>query len=127
VDPVAADDQTKVLEAEMLRQRALIAVDMAELDALFADDLIHVHTTGLVHDKPGVMKHIESRRAFIELKRGPLDVRVQGDMAMLFGSMTNRMRHPDGHEVVLDGVATQVLRREAGRWRFILFQFTLNS
>jgi ketosteroid isomerase-like protein len=116
-----------VLEAEALRQQALIDVDMATLDALFAEDLTHVHTTGLLHDKPAIMRHIESRRAFIALKRGPLDVRVHGDMAVLVGSMTNRMRHPDGHEVVLDGVATQVLRREAGHWRFIAFQFTLNA
>lgn len=121
------DDASEVLETEAARQAALIAVDMAKLDLLFADDLIHVHTTGLVQDKPALMKHIETRRAFIDLQRPPLDVRVHGDVAVLIGPMTNRMRHPDGHEVVLDGVATQVLRRDAGRWRFIAFQFTLNA
>jgi ketosteroid isomerase-like protein len=121
------DVETEVLEAEARRQKALLAVDMHELDALFADDITHIHTNGLLQDKTALLKHIESRRAFIELKRGPLNVRVQADIAVLVGHMTNRMRHPDGREVVLDGIATQVLRREAGRWRFIAFQFTLNA
>ena len=37
------------LEAE--RQRALVQEDHARLHTLFDDDLLYVHTTGLVQDK----------------------------------------------------------------------------
>nr|WP_240933435.1 nuclear transport factor 2 family protein [Cellulomonas sp. IC4_254] len=109
------------------RRRALVAVDLAELDALFDDALVHIHSPGLTHDKPQLLAHVAERRAFVDITRGPLDVRVLGDVALVVGTLTNRMRTPAG-EVTLTGVATQVLRRTgAGRWRFLHFQLTPTS
>jgi len=80
----------------------------------------------MVHDKRVLLDHTASRRAFIAIDRGPLDVRIHGDVAIMTGTMTSRMRSPDG-ELTLTGFVTQVLRREAGNWRFIYFQLTLIS
>lgn len=111
-------------ELEARRRRALLEVDVAELDRLFDDELVHIHSPGLVHDKTQLMEHIRARRSFLDVVRGPLHIRLFGDVAIVVGTLTNRMRTPDG-ETTLTGVATQVLRRDdAGRWRFVHFQLT---
>lgn len=121
-----ADDHALILDAESRRQAALIAVDMMALDRLFADDLVHVHGSAVVHDKAGILAYIQSRRAFRAIERGPLTVRVFGEAAVITGRMTNHLTH-DGHPAVLSGMVTQVLRREAGDWRFVSFQFTMDK
>jgi ketosteroid isomerase-like protein len=122
-----ADPKESILEAERRRQAALVAVDLAALDKLFADDLMHIHSTGLVHNKTELLRHIERRRAFIGIERGPLEIRIEGSVALMTGPMTNRMRAPEGDNViVLDGFVTQVLRRTADGWKFIHFQLTPN-
>ena len=121
------DAKTSVLEAEHLRQKALVALDMAALDKLFADDLTHIHSTGLTHNKGELLGHIERRRTFIAIERGPLDIRIEGNLAIMTGRIINHMRAPGGEgEVVLEGVVTQVLRKTADGWKFIHFQFTPN-
>ena len=122
-----ADDRRLVLDAEDRRRAALVAVDIAALDALFAPELVHVHSTGLVHDKAALLRHIEANRAYISIERRDLSVRLHGDFAILVGRMINHMRRGGGEIVMLDGMVTQVLRREDGAWRFISFQFTLGS
>ena len=119
------DERGAVLEAERRRQAALVVVDLPELDRLFADDLTHIHSTGLVHDKAQLLRHIDRKRAFISVTRGPLNVRLYGDIAVMTGPMTNRMRSKDENgEIVLEGFATQVLRRSEEGWKFINFQLT---
>ena len=123
-----ADDRRDVLRAEERRRAALVAVDMATLDALFADDLIHVHSTGLIHDKAQLLRHIEANRAFLAIERGDLAVRLYGDIAIMTGPMTNRMRRGSDGTALLDGTVTQVLRRQGGEaWRFVSFHFTLGK
>jgi ketosteroid isomerase-like protein len=120
-----ADDWKAILEAERRRQHALVAVDLAELDRLFAEDLIHVHSTGLVHNKSQLLEHIERKRGFISIQRGPLDVRIENNIGIVTGPITNRMRGKNGDgEIVLEGFVTQVLRRTGDGWKFINFQLT---
>jgi hypothetical protein len=115
-----------VLEAEDRRRVALVAVDIPVLDALFADDLVHIHSTALVHNKAQLLRYIEERRAFIRIDRGPLAVRIAGDIAVMTGTLVNHMR-ADGKEFTLRGMVTQVLRREGAAWRFINFQLTVGG
>jgi ketosteroid isomerase-like protein len=124
--PTRADDVevAAVLAAEDRRKAALVDLDLATLDALFADDLVHIHSTGLCHDKRAHLAHIERRRAFLDITRGPLEVRIEGDLAIVTGRIASRMRTADGGETVLTGIVTQILRREPTGWRFIHFQLT---
>jgi ketosteroid isomerase-like protein len=119
------DDVDLVLDLENRRRAALVAVDLTELDRLFSEDLVHVHSTGLVHSKQELLQHINQKRAFLAINRGPLHIRVEGYIAVMTGTMTNRMRGKDGTgEFLLHGFVTQVLRRSADGWRFISFQLT---
>ena len=115
-----------ILAVETRRHTALKTVDMDALDAMFSADLVHVHSNGMVHRKPGILAHIERQRAFIEIERGPLDITVGGDIGVMAGPMKSLMRRGSG-TVQMAGWVTQVLRNEQGVWRFLVFQFTLNQ
>lgn len=123
-----ADAKERILEAERRRQSALVAVDLAALNELFGEDLIHVHSTGLVHNKTELLRHIEQRRAFLAIELGPLQIRIEGNIAVMTGLITNRMRARDGAgEILMNGFVTQILRRSPEGWKFINFQLTLNK
>jgi hypothetical protein len=118
-------ERNEILAAEAERQRALINLDMASLHRLFDDSLVHIHSNGMVHDKSGLLAHIESRKAFVAIVRPALDLRVFDAVAILTGPIRNTMRDPVAEkEVVLEGLVTQVLHREGHNWRFVQFQFT---
>ena len=121
----SSDDSKAILEIERRRRAALVAVDLDELDRLFAEDLIHVHSTGMTHTKAELLRHIEQKRAFLAIDRGDLQIRVEGPIAVITGTMTNRMCSRDGKaEILLHGFVTQVLRRNDEGWKFISFQLT---
>jgi uncharacterized protein (TIGR02246 family) len=123
-----AQDRAAIAALEQRRQAALIAVDLAALDELFADDLIHVHSTGLMHDKAALLRHIERKRGFVAIERGPLVIRIVGDVAVMTGPLINTMRAPDGEgETTMHAFVTQVLRRFETGWRFTHFHLTITQ
>jgi ketosteroid isomerase-like protein len=120
-----AQETAELGAVEQRRRQALIDVDLDTLDELFDDTLVHIHAPGLVHDKAQLLEHTAVRRAYLDITRGELVIRLIGDVAVVTGPITNRLRTADGGERTLAGVATQVLRRdERGGWRFVSFQMT---
>ncbi|WP_180899752.1 nuclear transport factor 2 family protein [Martelella soudanensis] len=115
-----------VSAAEEERQAALISADPAALDAILEDDLVHVHSTAMVHGKAALIAHVDRMGGFIAIERGSLDIRIEGDLAITTGTTTNHVRSPQtGGEVALDGFQTVVFRLRSGRWRVLLSQLTL--
>lgn len=125
VEPADATTRAQLLALEQRRRTALIAADTDALDELFDDALVHIHAPGVTHDKAQLLEHVSSRHAYLDTVRGELNIRLVGDIAIMTGPITNRLRNPDGSERVLSGVATQVLRRDtSGRWLYVSFQMT---
>lgn len=114
-----------ILDLEQRRQQALVAVDLATLDALFDDDLVHVHSVGLVHGKTELLAHIAQKRGFAAIERGELKLLGNDELAVLSGPIINHLRNRDGEITLMHGFVTQVLRRTAQGWRFTHFQLTL--
>ena len=113
------------LDLERRRQAALLVVDLPALAQMFAEDLVHIHSVGLVHDKAALLAHIEARRGFAAIERGPLEIRVLGDdAAVITGSICSSMRAPDGSHSALRGMVTQIVCRNAAGWQFTHFQLT---
>ncbi|RMB85968.1 nuclear transport factor 2 family protein [Streptomyces shenzhenensis] len=124
---VHADDdiRAEILAVEERRRTALLAVDLATLDDLYDDTLIHTHAPGLTHDKAQLLEHVATRQAYLDMTRGPLTIRLIGDVAIMTGRIVNRLDSPDGTERVVRGQVIQVLRRcEDDAWRFVSFQMT---
>jgi ketosteroid isomerase-like protein len=124
-----ADAQTaQALRAvEERRLRALQDGDLATLDDLFDETLVHIHAPGLTHSKAQLLEHVATRRPYLGTVRGELTIRVAGDVAIMTGELVNRLRTKEGGERTLGGVATQVLVRAADAelgWRFVSFQMT---
>jgi ketosteroid isomerase-like protein len=125
VEPAGAQVTAEIQAVERRRRKALIDVDLDTLDELFDDTLVHIHAPGLTHNKAQVLEHTATRRAYLDITRGELLIRLVGDVAVITGPITNRLRTAGGGERTLAGVATQVLRRDdSGGWRFISFQMT---
>jgi ketosteroid isomerase-like protein len=117
------DPRDILLAREQARRDALVAGDRVALAELLADDLIHVHTSGLVHGKAQLLDHAIGFLEFLDVVRGPLEIRVLGpDAAVMVGPMTNTVR-PRGsderHEV--RAYVTQVWVREPVGWRISCF------
>ncbi|MFE6930951.1 YybH family protein [Streptomyces sp. NPDC057699] len=124
---MSADAATRaeLLALEERRRAALVAVDLPALEDMFDESLVHIHAPGLTHSKAQLLEHVATRQAYLDSARGELRIRIVGDVAVMTGRLTNRLRSPEGGERVLGGVVTQVVRRcEDGAWRFLSFQMT---
>lgn len=125
VEAASEEVRAQILELEERRQNALIDGNLEELDLIFDDALIHIHAPGLVQDKPKLLEHVGTRRAYLDITRGELSIRVLGDIAIVVGPITNILKNPDGSTREQRGQVTQVVRRVApGEWRFLNFQLT---
>jgi ketosteroid isomerase-like protein len=115
----------EIRRLEERRCQALMARDYRAISDLVADDLIHIHTTGLVEDKAAYMAGIEQRLDFSDVVREDLTVRVYGDVAVATGrlSQTVRVRTTD-RRIDMKIVTTQVWVRWGGTWRQSSFQAT---
>ena len=124
---VLADEATRaaILEVEERRQQALLDVDIATLQDLYDDTLIHTHAPGVTHTKAQLLEHVATRAPYKGAARGELTIRVIGDAAIMTGRLINRLGSPDGTERTVAGQVIQVLRRcDDGAWRFVSFQMT---
>ncbi|MFG2821514.1 nuclear transport factor 2 family protein [Kitasatospora sp. NPDC048365] len=122
-----ADDtvRAEILAVEERRRAALLAVDVPALDELFDATIVHTHAPGVTHDKAQLLEHVATRKAYLDIARGPLTIRLVGEVAIVTGRIRNRLDSPDGTERVLQGQVVQVLRRcEDGAWRYLSFQMT---
>lgn len=126
VNTAENDIRTACLDLERRRQTALVNVDLKALDEMFSDDLVHIHSVGVVHSKSELLAHIEAKRGFAAIERGHLEIRVLSDDAVVMtGTITNHMRAPDGSSSEMRGMVTQIIRREPTGWKFMHFQLTL--
>ena len=118
--------EQELLAAERARRDALVADDMRAFALLIADDVTHVHTTGIVHGKAELIGHAGGFLRFIEIDRRDLQVRmIDEDHAVMTGGMTNTVaRRGHDEHVEVNAFVTQVWKRRAGRWQIINFHAT---
>ena len=128
-EPVAAGQaaalspaQRQIEALEQQRTAAIAKGDAQTLATLLAEDYVHVHGTGHVDDKAGFIKSIVERPR--DSTRGPLTIRVYGDMAVITGEQVNRSVNADKSVTSTTYMATQVARRAQGRWRLVSMQVT---
>lgn len=118
--------ERELLQRERERRDALVADDVERFASLLTDDLVHVHTTGIVHGKPELLQHTGGFLRFLEILRGPLLIRSLGtDAAVMTGPMTNIVQRRDREErVTVEAHVTQVWLRRDGDWRITSFHAT---
>ena len=113
-----ADAQDAAEEAEAEWVRALVAADSVALDAIYADDLVYIHSNGSVDTKREWLGAIESGRIdFSAVTPRDLKVRNYGSTAVV-----NAL-----YDVVLNArpMTIQYLTvyvKDDGRWRIVTQQ-----
>jgi len=120
------DIRSELLALEQERQRALVEEDHAGLEQLFADDLLYVHTTGLVQDKAQYLDYARHAVRYLAVERGELQVRLFGDgLALMSGPQCNLLQKRGGGEPVrAEGFATQLWVKGGEGWRIASFHGT---
>lgn len=120
-------DELIALEHE--RARALMSEDHESIARLFADDLVYVHTTGLVQNKVQYQEYARSAVRYLCVERGVLQVRPLAEgVALMTGTQVNVLQKPGGGEPVrAEGFVTQLWVKGSGGWQMVAFQGTRAS
>jgi ketosteroid isomerase-like protein len=119
-----SDPVQEIKELEERRRVAMLAVDVATLDSLYAEQLAYTHSNAEVDSKASYLEKLGDRhfdyRALAFLDQ---DVRIIGDVALVTGRMTG--------DVIIAGTAkklnsqtTVVWVRQYARWKLLSFQST---
>lgn len=114
-----------ITELENTRCRALVANDLSTLSELLDEQLVHIHTTGQLDDKPAYLQMVESTITFRRVDRKDLQVRVHADVAIATGRLLQSIElRATGEQREMDAITTQVWLRRDNQWRQISFQAT---
>lgn len=115
--------EADLIALENKRGAALMQRDEATLDALFSDDLVHIHSTGNQMGKREIIDYAMKVLHYLVVKRSNLKVRVYGDVAVMTGNMSNTMKRIDKpDEVKAEALVTQVwVRGGPLGWRMVSF------
>jgi hypothetical protein len=112
-----------VLGQERLRISALLSGDAGALSHLLSDDLVHIHATGVVDDKPTFLHNIANVYKFEALERGDIDVHMMGEMILLSGfAKQSVVVLQTGQRHLVEAMVSQLWRFENGEWRQCFFQ-----
>jgi ketosteroid isomerase-like protein len=118
------DEIDKIIALEHQRCQAELHGDSDAFERLLDDSLVHVHTGGRIDGKAALIA-ARKKVKFLALTRRDLQVRTDGDLAVLTGGMYFQVQALGSDRVVTSDVfVTQVLTRRNGQWRFILYQAT---
>lgn len=116
----------EILQLEQQRQQALMSEDQAVIERLFAEDLVYVHTTGLVQNKAQYLEYARTAVRYLEVQRGELQIQELGEgVVLMSGPQCNVLQKRSGGESVrAEGFASQVWVKRGGGWQMALFHGT---
>ena len=121
-------DKTTIAEIRRLEEarcQFLNDHDHAALGDLVGDDLVHIHTTGMVDDKGSYLAGVRDRLEFRDVRRQDLIVRTYGDVAVATGRLHQTVRvRATQQELNMKIMTTQVWVRRDGAWRQASFHAT---
>jgi len=124
-ETIHTEDAAGVLHAEQSRCQALEKDDFDALEALISPQVTHTHTRGNTDDFESYFFYIKEKIKFVECKRGPLSVRLVGQIAIMTGAMQNIVRFRGESETITTSAQVlQLWEWRAGRWMLLAFQST---
>jgi len=114
-------DGTMILaleEAERQRCAALMEGGVDALAEMLTEDLVHIHLTGKIDDKAGYLAGVRGKYQFRNIERGPLNIRVWGDSAVMVGPLSQQIVVKENGAVHdIRAVTTQTWHWIDGRWQ----------
>ena len=118
---MGAEQQIRSLEAR--RAVAMVAADVGALDDIFAPEMTHCHSNGVVDTRAEYLDSLASgRRRYTSVEFGKTEIRLYGEVAVVTGPCLVAGAGP--------GLPTRQLRMTTvyvcvnGRWQLAAFQAT---
>ncbi|MFP3801206.1 nuclear transport factor 2 family protein [Paraburkholderia sp. SIMBA_027] len=126
--PVATPPHA-VLERHGMRVRRLVADDLAGLANLLDDELVYVHSTGLVQGKAELIDFFMQTLHVLDIRTRIAHFAEGGDMACvgLFQRMHGQLQTDPPRELYTYSYVSEVWRLCGGDWRLRHFQSTAVS
>ena len=117
--PQPSNDLTAVNAIKQLEQEmgdAMVRVDIDKLNQIYADDFATVGASGKIITKKDLLRDFASLHDKLEsFKNGPMEVQVFGDVAVAYGSVTEK-RMRDGKDTSGEFVWMDLLEKRDGKW-----------
>lgn len=125
--PTPAAAEQEVLQVEQARVRALLAADVAALEALLGDDLLYVHAGGWAQTRKEFLESIrKGELKYDSMQHHDVRVRVYGDAAVLTGRSAVGVRSARRQMQLLEMeiLFTAVYAKSGGHWQLVVWQST---
>ena len=120
--PQPSTDPTDINAVRRLEQDmgdAMVRLDMAKLDQIYADDFATIGSSGKTITKKDILRDFESFHDKLEsFENGPMDVQVFGNVAVVHGSVTEK-RIRAGKDTSGEFVWMDLLKKRAGKWMVV--------
>lgn len=114
-DPKVAE----VEAAEQARVAAMLALDVAKLDAMFDDGLVYMHSSGVTDSKKSYLDGVRSKTwEYKTIKREDVRTTVRGDTATVFCHLMLTY-HLKGEPRTVDSNALAVWTKASGTWKLL--------
>ncbi|HEY7466639.1 MAG TPA: nuclear transport factor 2 family protein [Dehalococcoidia bacterium] len=121
----AAQVEQEVQAADAERVRALLANDIAALEALLGDDLAYVHSNGMLDTKASYIDSLRSGVSrYLTMDMSDVSVRALGEDIAAINAKFNARVQVRGGEVNPKPRVLIVYARRNGRWQMVAWQST---
>lgn len=113
-----------VLKLEQEWVDALIKVDIAKLEQLYADTLVYTHSSGSVDDKAKYLANLKAGGTkYVSIDREDIKVNVYGDTALVTCHALIKLK-ANGTDRTVDARMIHIYAKVKGRWQMVAHQTT---
>jgi len=118
--------RTEIERLEAARARAIVATDIAALDAMTDNDYLHIDGDGQQRDKTGFLGVVGATTGrFTHYEVTDTVILISADLAAVHGRFDNEHRATDGSVRIKAGRHVRLYRLGPDGWRNTLHQATL--
>ncbi len=116
--------QQDLLDLDDRRCAALLQQDFSTIDALFAEELVYIHSSAMVEKKASYLSGLQTGAVvYRQIDRQDRQVQICGDTATLTGVAHMRVARGDDDRTIHIRYVTVSVQREQ-TWQIILFAST---
>jgi len=117
----------QIHEMERRRCQAVVERNLTALEELLAEDMIHIHGTGLVENKAAYLNEMAIRWECKASERANLTVRFYGNVAISTGDVLNVVRPLGSADAwrTMNARATIAWLKQGAGWKLISFHASL--
>lgn len=113
----------EIIETENRRNEACISEDFGMLEKILGDELVHIHSNGVVHGKQDIIERLRQRNDFVEIQRKNLSVKMYGNVGVMTGELWQKFKIKGKQEMHhAETIVTQVWVKKESGWSQVAFQ-----